>query len=100
MSGLYQRTSQSVWSLLDMDLTNPVNDDVLTYENELWKNKPVTGSTNIYAGAEISKTISVTTEFVLNTWSSQVADGITVGTTNVFTTPTTGWYSLGFSVEF
>lgn len=100
MSGLYQRTSQSVGSLLDTDLTNPVNDDVLTYEDELWKNKPVAGSnTPIYAGASISKTIGVTTEFDLNTWSSQVADGINVGTTNVFTTPTAGWYSLGFSLE-
>ena len=57
MSGLYQRTSQSVGSLLDTDLTNPVNDDVLTYENELWKNKPVASSnTPVYASSYLSNT--------------------------------------------
>ena len=52
-----------------------------------------------YAGASISKTISVTTETVLNTWSSQVAVGINVASTDAFTTPTDGWYSLGYSFE-
>lgn len=53
-----------------------------------------------FAGAEISQTIDVSTQADLNEWTSQVANGITVGSTNVFTTPTTGWYSLGYSFEF
>ena len=62
-----------------------------------WNN--LASSTPIYAGAGVSKTINGVSETTLNTWSSQVADGITVATTNTFTTPTAGWYSLGFSLE-
>jgi hypothetical protein len=53
-----------------------------------------------FAGAEISREITVTTEVDLDNWTSQVANGIAVGETNVFTTPTTGWYSLGYSIGF
>lgn len=57
--------------------------------------------TPTFAGATISQTISSNLETNLNSWSSQVATGITVGVgiSDVFTTPTAGWYSLGFSLE-
>ncbi len=50
MSGLYQRRSQSLGGLLDTDLTTLANDEVLTYENESWKNKPAGGGTSYNDG--------------------------------------------------
>lgn len=57
-------------------------------------------ATPVYASASISQNITSSTETILNNFTSQVAKGITVGGVNVFTTPTPGWYSLGFSTEF
>ena len=147
MSGLYTRKNQSLGSLLDVQLDNSVNNEVLTYENELWKNKASSGQvvtltqggattitgtypnftisstdttysagtglslvgttfsntapapTPTFAGASMSQTISSNAETTLTAWTSQIATGITVGTPNVFTTATAGWYSLGFSLE-
>ena len=50
---------------------------------------------NIYAGASISQIFAYGGTF--SNWTSQVASGITVGSTNVFTAQSSGWYSLGFS---
>ncbi len=60
MSGLYQRTSQSVGSLLDTDLTILANDEVLTYENESWKNKPAGGLSKEYAQFYLPSSQSIT----------------------------------------
>ncbi len=101
MSGLYQRTSQSLGGLLDVDLVNSTNDEVLTYEDELWKNKPAGGGGAVYGSATITDVIVFNGN--LDNWSSQVATGITVANTlgdaNVFTAITEGWYSLGFSFQ-
>jgi len=56
-------------------------------------------TTPTFAGASITETISSNAETTLTGWTSQVATGITIGTPDVFTTPTAGWYSLGFSLE-
>ena len=73
---------------------------------------PVTGEignnttpTPTYAGAQITQTITDSggAQIDLDNWISQVATGITVanssGDVNVFTAITTGWYSLGFSLQ-
>ena len=56
---------------------------------------------NIYAGASISQIIgpAVNVETTFNSWTSQVASGITAGATNVFTAQSSGWYSLSFSIS-
>ena len=53
MSGLYQRRSQSLGVLLDVEVDNSTNDEVLTYENEIQKNKPAGGGQPIFGSFDI-----------------------------------------------
>tara|TARA_R110002095_G_scaffold216090_1_gene212070 strand:- start:16 stop:2706 length:2691 start_codon:yes stop_codon:yes gene_type:complete len=62
-----------------------------------WVN-PSTGGTPIYANSTISQAFGPG-YLQLTSWSSQVSVGITSSGTNLFTTPTPGWYQLSFSLD-
>jgi hypothetical protein len=100
MSGLYQRKSQSVGSLLDTDLTNPINADVLTYENELWKNKPVGGVSKVYGCWRLNSDRTADGAFntytPINDWVNYITPqgGISVTGTDTFVFPRTGRYKV------
>ena len=56
-------------------------------------------ASGVYATSTISKTGLGLGVIPLDNWVSQVSVGITSGTTNLFTTPTAGWYQLSFSLD-
>ena len=90
----------SLEQLTNTSIENPVNDEVLTYENGLWKNSTASSPTSTFAGCRISQPITSTAETNITDWTSQVHTGITfVDGFRAFTTPTAGWYSLSFSLE-
>lgn len=104
MSGLYQRTSQSVGSLLDTDLTNLVNTDVLTYENELWKNKPVAGSNSkVFMRLDANFKIGNITEEIVDSWilPATISEpaGLYQSSTDIFRAPRNGHYSINFQTS-
>ena len=108
MSGLYQRRSQSLGGLLDVDLVNSTNDEVLTYENELWKNKPAGGAIQpIFGSFDISgsnfnlTTNQYTTITALKEQEGVSANGMSVNSaTGIITLNTSGLYLLnaGFTI--
>ena len=58
-----------------------------------------TKGVTLYSSAKLSQQISSINETILDNWTTEVSAGITVGSTNVFTTPTAGWYLLSYSFE-
>jgi len=91
----------SLEQLLNVSVENASNDEVITYEDGLWKNKPVGGGQPIFGSFDILGgnfnliTNNYTTITALKEQAGVVANGMSVNsTTGIITLFTSGTYLL------